>query len=639
MNRLQLNTVNTQAQNANGCIAHGCIANGCIEDGCIAKGRLLMLKIFSALLLVAGLFASSVVQSVELIAEVDRETVIDGEMIVLYIEGKDIPQLPDTSSLNTDFRITQSGQSNSQTIINGKRSRTTTIRLELQPKKLGSSVIPAFTAGGVSSDPITIEVVARGTPGVEPRDKVFAELSVSNPTPYVQEQVILSLKLFDDGNLSSADPVFSGTSDYQVEQLPLGREQIVERNGVQYRVNTFRYALFPQQSGEVTIDEIRIPASVRDQNYGSNLMLFNSPSRRIELNSDSISLSVKPRAEESTSSWWLPVKALELEHGWSSDITDAKVGEPYTLTLELRASGATSTQLPEITVPDVPGLKIYVDNPEFGSNLDGEDLVSVRREKWSVIPNRSGQLTLPEIEVKWWDSEADKERRAFVPAQTLIVAGDGSTANAVDAGSSADNSVVSAITNQGNSDDTDSAEVADNATDADNAASDSVDVTFAADEQAGREFVPRHWLWLSAAAVTAWLATLLAWWWSVSRRKNKPVSVAPTDNSTERKAWRKVQSVAASGDMSAYRDAVLEWAQYRWTDNPVHNLPDIGVRLGNHQLTKLMQQADQQRYSAGLADSSPVSIKDVHNELEDCLRSASVKSDSSGESKHALPQL
>jgi len=62
----------------------------------------------------------------------------------------------------------------------------------------------------------------------------------------------------------------------------------------------------------------------------------------------------------------------------------------------------------------------------------------VRREKWSVIPNRSGQLTLPEIEVKWWDSEADKERRAFVPAQTLIVAGDGSTANAVDAGSSAD---------------------------------------------------------------------------------------------------------------------------------------------------------------------------------------------------------
>jgi len=91
----------------------------------------------------------------------------------------------------------------------------------------------------------------------------------------VQEQVILLLKIFDDGNLASADPNISGNSDFQIEQLPLGREQIVERDGVQYRVNTFRYALFPQKSGEITIDAITIPASIRDASYGGNLILRN----------------------------------------------------------------------------------------------------------------------------------------------------------------------------------------------------------------------------------------------------------------------------------------------------------------------------------------------------------------------------
>ena len=160
------------------------------------------------------------------------------------------------------------------------------MRLELQPKNIGALTIPAFSVSGVTSDPLTVEVVARGTPGVEPRDKVFAEVSVENENPYVQEQTILRLKIFDDGNVSTANPVFDGNSEYQVQPLPSGREEIVEREGVQYRMQTYRYALFAQKSGEVTIDEITIPGSVRDPNYGGNLflrtvcLLYTSPSPR-----------------------------------------------------------------------------------------------------------------------------------------------------------------------------------------------------------------------------------------------------------------------------------------------------------------------------------------------------------------------
>ncbi len=610
--------------------------------------RLLFLLLFFT----AYIFSPSSLAA-ELSTEVDRTTVIDGESVVLYIEGTDITQLPDTSSLNTNFRIVQSGQSSSQTIVNGKSSRKITLRLELQPKSLGSVVIPAFTASGASSDPITIEVVPRGTPGVEPRDKVFAELSVDNRNPYVQEQVILSLKIFDDGNLASADPALTGNSDYQVEQLPLAREQIVERNGVQYRVNTFRYALFPQQSGEITIDRVRIPASIRDNSYTGNLILFNTPTRRIELTSDSITLEVKPRAAASTSGWWLPVKALELKHEWSSDISNAKAGEPLTLTLELQASGSTATQLPEIPVPDVPGVKIYVDNPEFGSQPDGSALHSVRREKWSVIPNQTGPdgtLTLPEVVVKWWDTVADIERRAVIPEQKLVVSGGaslpgasadtgaGATANAANSqvqsqppvsdvnkqapGSSAESEAIESLLPAGSSV---------NAIGGD-----------AANSQPNSQLVARYWLWVAVAAATAWLATLAAWWWSARRRGNSAdndqQAVKAYDKNAEQKMFKRLQSIASSGDTQAYSHAVLEWANTRWTEKPTRNLPDIGSRFEDSQLIDQMRLLDKLRYSGLQTDGQQVSLTEIHHSLESALRHDS-SSSTSRTDQSALPQL
>jgi len=380
-------------------------------------------RLLPAIALLLSLIAANVANAAELSATVDRDTVIEGESVALYIEGSDLGNTPDVTSLLPNFDILHSGQSNSESIVNGKRSSGFTMRLELQPKSIGSLTIPAFSVSGVSSDPLTIEVVARGTPGVEPRDKVFAEVSVENENPYVQEQVILELKVFDDGNVSTGNPVINGNSEYQVQQLPGGREQIVEREGVQYRVQTFRYALFAQKSGDVTIDAITIPGGVRDPNYGGNLFLRSTPTRRIEVRTEPLQLSVKERSADNTASWWLPVQELALRHEWSDDISTAKAGEPMTLTLELVAAGATSTQLPEIPVPELPGVKIYVDNPDLRSRADADTLVSLRREKWSVIPNQSGEITLPEIVVKWWDTGADVERRAVLPPQVLQVEG------------------------------------------------------------------------------------------------------------------------------------------------------------------------------------------------------------------------
>ena len=83
--------------------------------------------------------------------EVDRETVIDGESVVLYISGTDLSDIPDTSALLPNFRIIHSGVSSNQQVVNGVSTRGFQVRLELQAKNTGSSVIPALTIDGVLS--------------------------------------------------------------------------------------------------------------------------------------------------------------------------------------------------------------------------------------------------------------------------------------------------------------------------------------------------------------------------------------------------------------------------------------------------------------------------------------------------------
>ncbi len=601
----------------------------CANSGGIKRVRFSLVQL---LVLVTGMFIGTA-NAASLTAEVDRETVVDGESVVLYITGSDLTGIPDTSLLLPNFRIIQSGVSSSESIVNGQRTRGYKVRLELQAKNTGAAQIPAFTVDGVSSDPIVINVVPRGTPGVEPRDKVFVELSVDNDSPYVQEQVILSLKIFDDGNLASADPSIVGNGDIQVERLPLSGEQLEEKDGVRYRVHTFRYALFPQKSGEINIESVSIPASVRDKSYGGNLILRNTPTRRIELRTEPLQLQVKPRASSNTSSWWLPVKALDLKHQWSEDINTAKAGEPFTLTFELSGTGATSTQLPEIPVPDVPGLKIYTDTPQLTSRPEQNNLVSVRREKWSVIPNKAGLLTLPEIVIKWWDTEEDIEKQVVLPAQSLNIA----------AGEAADGQAIE----QAKAPEVTAADLA--------GIERQAEVSSSEDDLAGGEvlslspsdsnlidqtassvgLVNRLWQWVAMAAMAAWFVTLICWWWS-SRSRVTDRSEKEYTHENEGALWKNVKALSRGRDIKAYNTAVVQWAQSHWPNTPVHNLPEVGIRLGSQELTTTMRHLDQQRYS-GHQNNGPLALTEIQAQLERALKNEQQRQ--SGVASNALPQL
>lgn len=558
--------------------------------------------------LLAGMAGSGYAVSASLKSEVKTQTVVDGETVLLYIIGEDLRGYPDTSALNRRFDIVGSRRQESQFVDNGVVKSRFTMLLELLPKHLGVSDIPAFEVDGQRSDKIAIEVVQRGTPGVVPRDNVFAEVSIDNPTPYVQAQAILSLHVFDDGSLAAAEPEVPDVADMQIEQIPGNPQRLETRDGVEYRVHTWRYALFPQRSGSYDIPRIKVVANVKDAGYGGNLILRNSPTRRINFRSDSIQLDVRPRPSQSKSAWWLPVKQLDLKQRWSSEPATSQVGEPLTYSVILTTSGSTSTQLPEIKLPPVDGLKVYPDIPELASQPGDDGVISRRTDKWSIIPQRAGTVTLPEYRLYWWDTVADRERVTVIPAKQFTVTGGGATDNAADSST-------------GNAADT----PAGMTTGTDVSADIVPELPEATPASLGSQIMPTRtnlWAWVAAILMVGWMTTLSAW--LISARRNRSQSQKSTDKqgdrvagrALEQQAMRELSALSAGSDRSRYLGGLMDWAGARWPDHSPVSLVEIGRRLDNNDLSNLLRQLESSIYSERMTE---ISLGKVHNALREAI--------------------
>lgn len=547
------------------------------SDGCIARAIKPAVSTLLALLLAltGGILhaqsGSSAGQPL-LEASVERRTVIDGESVLLYIKGEHLTQLPDVSALSKQFDVLDSRRSNSQVVEGGVVKSQFLMRFELLPKHLGQTVIPAFTADGISTAPVTIEVVERGTPGAVPRDKVFAEVTLDKDSVYVQAQLVMSLHILDDGSLASVDPPLPVIPDVQVERLPGGDQRLETRNGEEYRVHTWRYALFPQKHGRIEIPRLKIPGSVRDPGYGGGLIMRSMATRRIQIRTGAVEFEARPRAAASTATWWLPVEGVELQHQWSADIASVTVGEPLTLSLALTTRGATSNQLPEIRPPSIDGLRIYPDVPDLQSQPEETGLLSRRQEKWSVIPQRAGEIVMPPVTLKWWDTKADVEREAVLPAQTLMVAED-------------PNSIV-----QNNP------EGSDGAAAEPVAAVSQADPAPADDNQLLSAGNGSLWRTIAIFAIVGWLMTAVSWALLAWRRRRVQARRAPK-NSTLETQWRELRQASENGDASLFRQALISWARRQWLGEPIAGPPDIAARLDDPELLSAFQQFEASLYA------------------------------------------
>ncbi|QSA96760.1 BatD family protein [Methylococcus sp. EFPC2] len=479
----------------------------------------------------------------------DSRTVRLGESFNVVFGAEASPDgEPDFAPLKQDFDIVSQSQSSQVSIVNGRFHRKTEWLLTLIARRAGSLTLPPVSFGRDAS-PATPILVEEGpdpsTKNGAPSGDLIVEAEAEPRSPYVQAQVVYTLRVFFRVDVAGADLSEPAPADTLIERLGKERRYTAQRGGLDYTVVERKYALFPQKSGPLHIDPVRLEARVADGGRSRFNSLFNRATRVLRLNSNPLDLTVRAVPSAVAGKPWLPAESVQLEETWSQDPGRLKVGEPVTRTLSLRAVGATVGVLPEIAaMPEtVADLRQYPDQPSLNEEKKDSGVVAAREEKVALIPGRAGRIVLPAIEIPWWNIRTDQPEVARIPQRILTIE---SAQGLADDGQQAAVSTPKPMTTGP----------------AQPAAAPAVTPPDSAEPGS-------RWLGLALLCATGWAITAAGWWGSRYKKGRKDDKGLPRPRSSSsddsaRSVRRELQAACRANDARAARVALLRWARIRY---------------------------------------------------------------------------
>jgi hypothetical protein len=354
--------------------------------------------------------------------QLDRGRITEGETVTLTFLTDDPRQSleADFSPLEKDFEILDRRSETQLSIVNGRQAAVVRLLLTLEPRRAGELAIPAIDFGNSHTRETVLQVdkAPELAPGELPPVFIEVEVAPSQGPYYVHAQLGLVVRVFYQQNLTEAaisQPEPSPASVRLLQETPYQ----AERGGERYRVLERRYAIFPERSGELVLPAMQLSGRLVERR-DSSIWQPTVQGRRITVKSEPLQLQIEPRPASYTGSDWQPARSLSLSQQISG--TNAlRVGEPVTRTVIIDAVGLEENMIAEPAWPELPGARIYPDQPQGISRDNGEWVLGHKEFRYAVVPEQEGELVLPELTVHWWDTEQDRQQTAVLPSQTLLV--------------------------------------------------------------------------------------------------------------------------------------------------------------------------------------------------------------------------
>jgi len=537
-----------------------------------------------------------------LTAKVDR-TVLDSNETLraeLRYDGQVFTGEPDFGPLIKDFEVLSNNRQQNYSNVNGKTESYTAWTLELRPKRAGILLIPSLTFKKEVSNAIELRVRAApsnssANPGTQP---IYTETTVDANTPYVGQQVILTHRLYTSVQLRDF-----ALSELAIDKAVLHRlgdtqyQKVI--NGRNYLVLEVKYAIFPQSEGPLIIPSLRFGAY--EVNNRSQFGVFNNRGNQIVRDTEPKSLEVTARPPQASVDGWMPSTSVTMEQRWSGDIDSVTVGEPVTRTITIRAEGLSGAQITPLQEPQGNNYRGYPDQPQLDEIVTTNGLTATRIESLALVPNNSGEITLPAVELIWWDTNSNKRRVASLPSITLQVSPSENTDVAAN-----DNNVM-----QGTND---------------------AMTTLASDASKPKvSFMTNLSLALNALLMTLIVTLLIG-------RKRKALAArsqqaALSSDSARlnlKQQLRAIESEAKDDNLMAMREAILRWGKTLFAENPPSTLKSLGDLLGNPSISQLFAQLDQQLYQH---NGVPATTLDVTLLLASLKKESNFSRESASKSK------
>ncbi|MFN1581182.1 BatD family protein [Vibrio rotiferianus] len=384
------------------------------------KGAKLVFVLMASLLTSFSVFAQS------LQASVNKTQVAKNEVINLRIMadtelGSDAI---DFDVLKQDFFLGQPRYGRSSNNINGHKTVRTEWSISIAPMKEGVITIPSFSADGMTTEPIKLQVT-KGQAEPDMDELISFNMDVDNRTLYPQQSTTVRMQLVIKADPRRLDnpqiipPTIEGMKIEPASDAKQGRHIM---DGLEVTVVEQTFNITAEKPGAYTLVGPRLTGSYI---YGDSLT-GSTKVMPINTKAKQMPITVKPIPKDFKGNW-LPASALEMTQSWQDEqgnplsattVNTVKQGTSITRTIRIRARGTQAEYLPRIGIVYPSTLRVYPEQPQFETSRDGTVTMTVKQV---LIPTEAGDLTLPGYNLNWWDSNRDQAREADITSLKLNV--------------------------------------------------------------------------------------------------------------------------------------------------------------------------------------------------------------------------
>ncbi len=376
-------------------------------------------------------------------AQLDRDTIGLDEQATLQVEvsgsvqNLPSPQLPTLPM----FEVYSQGRSSNISIVNGQVSSSVTYRYMLLPTKPGTYVIDnisiVYNNRRYKADPLELTVLNKGVAtsrrleerAVDTQGKTkdyFLEAVVDKKNPYVNEQVTLTLKFYTAvqyyGSPELTEPTTTGFWTEVIGNKPPYYQKINNRT---YRVIERKYALFPTQTGELTIGRAAIKFTVAGRRRRARRDPFDvfgdffGVSQDVTVRSMPITINVKPLPTEGRPADFTGTIG-KFKISAKADKRQVEVNQPVTVTIKISGTGNIKS-VAEPAIPELEDFRVYRASSNENITKLRDKLGGTKIFEEVFIPRRPGNLKIPALSFNFFDPEQGKYRTVSTRPITLRV--------------------------------------------------------------------------------------------------------------------------------------------------------------------------------------------------------------------------
>lgn len=365
--------------------------------------------------------------NIQIETSLSRDTIGLDEYAVLEVEvsgnTQDLPR-PNLPTLPM-FEVFSQGQSSSISIENGQVHSSVTYRYIIMPQEPGSFIIEnvsvVYQNKRYPGRSLTLTVLNKGSavsPELEQRAQdgkgesrdYFLEAVVDNQNPFVNEQVTLTLKFFTAVNYFGSPQLSEpSTTGFWTEIIGNKAPYNQRINNRTYKVIERKYALFPTQTGALTIGRAGITFSIatRSRNNRDPFGMFGLSSReQVQARSEPIRIKVKPLPDVGRPDNFSGTIG-RFRMTATADKTEVEVSQPITLRIEFSGVGNIKS-IAEPAIPDMEEFRVYRASSNESISVHNDEIGGTKIYEEVFIPNRPGNLEIPGLSFNFFNTQTGK---------------------------------------------------------------------------------------------------------------------------------------------------------------------------------------------------------------------------------------